>query len=307
MKKIIQSAINVSTASPEVVEAIVHALEDLPTLLVADFSTDVDHNRAVITLLGNAKSLKEAVRRIFQVAKEKIDIRQHRGEHPRIGVVDVVPFTPWGEANLEECRQLAWEVGQMVADEFAVPVYIYGEAARIPEHQDLSFLRRGGYERLKEEIAIVSGRQPDLGPWELHPTLGAVAIGARGPLVAFNVNLDTQNLEVAKSIARKLRGEEGGPTFIKAIGVNLCSRGLVQVSMNLLNFRKSTLYQAFEMVRLEARRFGVSIKGAEIVGLVPLEALVDIVGLYLGIPQLSVHQVLEYHLWEFQEKFFDLF
>jgi glutamate formiminotransferase len=304
MKKVIQSAINVSTASGEIVEEMVENLHPLSALKVADYSSDQDHNRSVITLLGNEESLTEAVMRIFQVAAAKIDISKHTGEHPRIGAVDVVPFTPWWGVSMEDCQVLAWKVGERVAREFHVPVYFYAEAARMPEHRDLSVLRRGGYELLKEEIGRVPGRQPDLGPVQVHPTLGAVAIGARGPLVAFNVNLDTQDLEVARYIARKLRGETGGPHFVKAIGVRLRSRNLVQVSMNLLDFRRSTLYQALELVRLEARRFGVSVKGAEIIGLVPLEALVDTVSFYLGIPELKVTQVLEYHLLDRQEENF---
>ncbi|MGC8777526.1 MAG: glutamate formimidoyltransferase [Candidatus Caldatribacteriaceae bacterium] len=302
MEKVIQSAINVSTASEEVIEEMIQNLRSLPMLIVADYSSDQDHNRSVITLLGNEVSLLEAVMRIFRVAIEKLDISRHQGEHPRIGAVDVVPFTPWWGSTMEECRVLAWRVGERVAEEFAVPVYFYAEASRIPEHRDLSFLRRGGYELLKEEIDRVPDRQPDLGPRTLHPTLGAVAIGARGPLIAFNVNLDTQDVEVARYIAQKLRGEKGGLRFVKAIGVSLKSRNLVQVSMNLLDFRKSTLYQALELVRLEAQRFGVQVKGAEIIGLVPLEALVDVASLYLGIPGLKVTQVLEYHLLEAQKK-----
>lgn len=296
MRKIIQSAINVSTALDAVVEEMVQSLSSLPSLLVADYSSDLDHNRSVITLLGNEGSLEEAVMRIFQVASVRLDISHHTGEHPRIGAVDVVPFTPWRGSNMEECQRLAWRVGERVAKEFEVPVYFYAEASRVPEHRDLSWLRRGGYEALKEEIDKVPGRQPDLGPLKLHPTLGAVAIGARGPLVAFNVNLDTGDLEVAKYIARKIRGDQGGLRYVKAIGVRLRSRGLVQVSMNLLDFRKSTLYQALEFVRLEAQRFGVRVKGAEIIGLVPLDALVDVAGFYLGIPELKSTQVLEYHL-----------
>ncbi|MEN3186460.1 MAG: glutamate formimidoyltransferase [Atribacterota bacterium] len=301
MKKIIQSAINVSTALHEVVEEIVQSLSTVPSLLIADYSSDPDHNRSVITLLGDEASLEEAVMRIFQIASVRLDISRHTGEHPRIGAVDVVPFTPWRKSNMEECRELAWRVGERVAKEFQVPVYFYAEASRMPEHRDLSLLRRGGYELLREAINRVPGRQPDLGPLRLHPTLGAVAIGARNPLVAFNVNLDTRDLEVAKYIAQKVRGDRGGLRYVKAIGVHLHSRGLVQVSMNLLDFRKSTLYQALEFVRFEAQRFGVRVKGAEIIGLVPLEALVDVASFYLGIPELKSSQVLEYHLLNLDE------
>lgn len=301
---VIQSAINLSTTASDVVDEIVHALRLLSGLRVADYSSDPDHNRTVITLLGDEESLEKAVMTIFQVAEKRIDISQHRGEHPRIGAVDVVPFTPWRGVRLKECQELAWKVGERVAQELNVPVYFYAEAARVPEHRDLSVLRRGGYETLREEIRTVPERRPDLGPLTLHPTLGAVAIGARGPLVAFNVNLNTQDVAIARYIAEKLRGEKGGLRFVKAIGINLQSRGMVQVSMNLLDFRRSTLYQALELVRLEAQRFGVQVKGAEIIGLVPLEALVDVAGFYLGVPDLTVRQVVEDHLLAMYEENF---
>jgi len=296
LKRVIQSAINLSTSVSSLVEKIVKEISILPGLKVADYSSDLDHNRSVITLLGEEDSLRKAVLKIVEIAEKEIDISKHQGEHPRIGAVDVVPFTPWRGVNMEDCKKLAWKIGEEIAGRFNVPVYFYGEAALREEHRDLSHIRRGGYELLREEIDKVPERYPDLGPAKLHPTLGAVVIGARGPLVAFNVNLKTQDLEIAKKIARKLRGETGGLLCVKAIGVNLKSKGMVQVSMNLLDFRKSTIYQAFELVKLEAKRWGVEVKGGEIIGLLPLEALVDVAGFYLGIPELSVEQVLEYHL-----------
>lgn len=297
MKRVIQSAINLSTSSPFLVEKIVEEISGLPGLKVADYSSDPDHNRSVVTLIGEEESLEKAVLKIVEIAEKEIDISRHRGEHPRVGAVDVIPFTPWRGADMEDCKKLAWKVGEKVAERFDVPVYFYGEAALREEHRDLSRIRRGGYELLKEEIDKVPERHPDLGPAKIHPTLGAVVIGARGPLVAFNVNLKTQDLDIAKAIARKLRGETGGLRYVKAIGVSLKSKDMVQVSMNLLDFKKSTIYQAFELVKLEAKRWGVEVKGGEIIGLLPLEALVDVAGFYLGIPELSVEQVLEYHLF----------
>lgn len=301
MREVIQSAINVSTSSPPVVEEIVWRISQVGSIEVADCSSDPDHNRSVITLLGGREGLEEAVFRLFEVARDRLDIRLHRGEHPRIGIVDVVPFTPWRGVTMEDCKALAWRVGEGIASRFRVPVYFYGEAAKREEHRDLSSIRRGGYEKLREEIASVPERHPDLGPREIHPTLGATAVGARGPLVAFNVNLRTERVEVAQKIAARLRE---GLRWVKAIGVSLRTRGMVQVSMNLLDFRRNSIPQVMELVRLEARRYGVEIAGAEIIGLVPLEALLDVVGVALGIPDFGVQRVLEYHLVE-QKKFFD--
>lgn len=301
MREIIQSAVNVSTSSPPVVQKIVERLSSVQSLRVADFSADPDHNRSVITLLGDQEALKKAITIIFEVAQEYLDIRLHRGEHPRIGAVDVVPFTPWRGTDMEDCKFLAWKVGESIAHRFQVPVYFYGEAAKRPEHRDLSTLRRGGYEALREEIATVPERFPDVGPLQVHPTLGATAVGARGPLVAFNVNLRTTDVDVAKKIAARIRRRFQG---VKTIGVNLKTRGMVQVSMNVLDFRQNSLLQIMESVKLEACRYSVEIAGSEIVGLVPLGALVEVAAIALGIPDLRVKQVVEYHLLEGDKEIF---
>ncbi|MEN3203828.1 MAG: glutamate formimidoyltransferase [Atribacterota bacterium] len=293
MREVIQSAVNVSTASSKVVEEMVRRLSSIHGLKVADFSSDPDHNRSVITLLGCRDALKEGISVIFEVAMEHLDIRLHKGEHPRIGIVDVVPFTPWKGVTLDDCKILAWQVGETIAQRFQVPVYFYGEAAKRPERRDLSVIRRGGYEALKEEIAVLPERHPDVGPLNVHPTLGATAVGAREVLVAFNVNLKTTDVEIAKRIAMRLRE---GLKAVKAIGVHLRTRDMVQVSVNILDFRKNTLLDILEFVKLEARRFGVDVAGAEIIGLVPLEALVALAGNVLGIPDLRPEQVVEYHL-----------
>ena len=297
-RKIIQSAINISNSDEKIINDMIKEIGLIPECLIADFSSDIDHNRSVISLLGNEKSLTQAVFAIFEIAVETIDISHHHGEHPRIGAVDVIPFTPWGITTMEDCIVLAQSVGREIAKKYLMPVYLYGEAALIPEHENLSLIRRGGYESLLQEIHRVADRKPDYGLTRLHPTLGAVAIGARNPLVAFNVNLKSTDIKIAKEIAKKVRGEYGGLTRVKAIGVNLRSRDLVQVSMNLLNYRMSTVVQAYELVKIEARRYGVEIQGSEIIGLVPLECLVDIVGYYLSIPDLKISQVLEYHFIE---------
>lgn len=296
MREVIQSAVNVSTASSRVIREMVERVSSIQGLRVADFSSDPDHNRSVITLLGCRDALKEAICTIFEVAREHLDIRLHKGEHPRIGIVDVVPFTPWRGVTLEDCKTLAWQVGEEIAQRFQVPVYFYGEAAKRLERRDLSVIRRGGYETLREEIAVLPERHPDAGPLKVHPTLGATAVGAREALIAFNVNLKTTDVRVAKNIAKRIRE---GFRAAKAIGVFLKTRDMVQVSVNVLDFRKNTLLEIFTFVKLEAQRFGVEVAGAEIIGLVPLEALVDVAGSVLEIPDLRMEQVVEYHLSHF--------
>ena len=298
-RKIIQSAINISSSEEEIINEIVNKITQIPGAIIADYSSDVDHNRSVISLLGNQEGLARAVDEVFQVAIEKIDISHHQGEHPRMGAVDVIPFTPWGGATMEECATLARTIGKDVAERYSVPVYLYGEAALIPEHRDLSIVRRGGFEQLMQDIHRIPERRPDYGLSRVHPTLGAVAIGARKPLVAFNVNLKTTDEKIAKIIASRLKGEHGGLAQVKAIGVHLKSQGMVQVAMNLMDFRMSTMVQAFELVKLEGHRYGVEVQGAEIIGLVPMECLVDVVGFYLSIPDLKISQVLEYHFIEY--------
>ena len=297
-RKIIQSAINISNSDEKIINDMIKEIGLIPECLIADFSSDIDHNRSVISLLGNEKSLTQAVFAIFEIAVETIDISHHQGEHPRMGAVDVIPFTPWGGATRQDCIALAQSVGKEIAQKYLIPVYLYGEAALVPEHEDLSRLRRGGYERLLQEINRIADRKPDFGPSRVHPTLGAVAIGARNPLVAFNVNLKTTDINIAKEIAKRIKGESGGLAKVKAIGVNLKSRNLVQVSINLLNYRMSTVVQAYELVKIEARRYGVEVQGSEIIGLVPLECLVDIASFYLSIPNLKISQVLEYNFLE---------
>jgi len=292
----IQSAINVSSAEEKTINTMVENISHIQGIVMAEAAGDVDHNRTVITLIGEGRGLKEAVLRLFAVAHEMIDLSRHRGEHPRMGAIDVVPFTPWETSNMDECRKLAWETGETVADRFSVPVYYYGEAALREDRKDLSLVRKGEYERLQEEISTVPERRPDAGPLRVHPALGATAIGARGPLVAFNVNLLSRDVEVARAIARRIRGRGGGLSAVKAMGVSVKERGMVQVSMNLVDFRKSAMHQALELIKGEARRYGVPVAGCEIVGLVPLEAVIDSLSYYLGIPGLTVEKVVEHQV-----------
>lgn len=246
--------------------AIEQAIESVPGVLLLQRDMDPDHNRSVITFAGPAEAVGEAALRAIAKAVERIDLRQHSGVHPRIGAADVVPFVPLEGATMNDCSALAHEVGQAVWERLGVPVYFYEAAASSPERAPLENVRRGGFEH--------PALAPDLGGPELHPTAGACAIGARKLLVAFNVNLNSSDLAIAKSVARKIRASSGGLPFVKAMGVPLASRGMVQVSMNLTNFEATPLSRVMASVQAEATAHGVSITGTEIVGLAPRKALV---------------------------------
>ncbi len=249
-----------------VVLAIEQAIGSVPGVLLLQRDMDPDHNRSVITFAGPAKAVGEAALRGIAMAAERIDLRRHSGVHPRIGAADVVPFVPLLGATLDDCVGLAHEVGNAVWERLGVPVYFYEAAANNPERAPLENVRRGGFEH--------PALAPDLGGPGLHPTAGACAIGARKLLVAFNVNLNSSDLAIAKSIARKIRASSGGLPFVKAMGVPLASRGQVQVSMNLTDFEATPLSSLLAAVRAEAAAHGVSIAGTEIVGLAPRKALV---------------------------------
>ena len=241
-----------------------------------DYSNDEDHNRLVVTVVGEPDALKEAVIEAIGIAVKLIDLNHHQGQHPRMGAVDVVPFIPIKGCTMEEAITISKEVAH---------------------RENLAAIRKGEFEGMKEKIHQPEWH-PDFGPEERHPTAGTVAIGARMPLVAYNINLNTPSLEIAHDIAKKIRFIGGGLRFCKAMGVELKDRGITQVSMNLTDYSKTALYRAFEMVRFEARRYGVSIIGSEIVGLVPMEALIDTASYYLGLENFSMQQVLEAQIME---------
>lgn len=251
---------------------------------------DPDHNRAVLTLMGEAEPLSQAVFNAMRTAVSLIDLSTHHGAHPRIGAVDVVPFVPWCNATMDEASDLAHALGERVSRELHVPVFFYGRAALKPERRNLAEVRRGEFEGLSERLA----RNPaDLGPPTPHPTAGAVAIGARQVLIAFNVFLDTQDLGAARAIARAVRGSSGGLVGVKALGMELPSRGRVQVSMNLVDYRTTSLPRALEMVRREAERLGVRVQDTEVVGLMPFGAVEDTMRYYLQMPGFSSQRVIE--------------
>lgn len=275
------------------VERIVDAARSVEGVRVLDLHSDDDHNRSVLTLAGEQEPLSESVFRAIATATELIDLRRHTGEHPRIGATDVVPFIPLAGSSMKDAVAAAERLGQRVAKELSIPVYFYEEAARRPERQNLENIRRKGFEELREVIAVEEERAPDLGPTEVHPSAGAVVIGARGPLIAYNIYLGTGDLAVAKAIARTIRHSTGGLRYVKALGIDIPARGQVQVSMNLTNYRRSAIHTVFELVQSAAASYGVAVTDSEIVGLVPMEALIDAAAFYLRLHGFNRDQILE--------------
>lgn len=257
-----------------------------------DHSNDEDHNRLVVTVVGEPEPLRDAVLEAIGVAVELIDLNHHQGQHPRMGAVDVVPFIPIRNVTMEEAVALSKEVGKEVAKRYNLPVFLYEKSASAPHRENLAAVRKGEFEGMAEKIKQPEWH-PDFGLAERHPTAGTVAIGARMPLVAYNINLNTPSLEIAHDIAKKIRFIGGGLRYCKAMGVELKDRGITQVSINMTDYTRTALYRAFELVRVEARRYGVSIVGSEIIGLVPMEALIDTASYYLGLENFSMEQVLE--------------
>lgn len=281
----------------EKIEKIVDPFRGKEKVKLLDYSNDEDHNRLVVTVVGEPQALKAAVLEAIGRAVELIDLNKHQGQHPRMGAVDVVPFIPIKGCTMEEAIGLSKEVGQEVADRYGVPVFLYEKSASAPHRENLAAIRKGEFEGMAEKIKQPEWK-PDFGPAERHATAGTVAIGARMPLVAYNVNLGTNNLEIASAIAKKIRFIGGGLRYCKAMGVELHDRGIVQVSINMTDYTKTALYRAFELVKVEARRYGVPVVGSEIIGLVPMEALIDTASYYLGLEDFSMNQVLETRVME---------
>ncbi len=279
------------------IEQIVEPFRAKNGVKLLDYSNDEDHNRLVVTVVGEPEPLRDAVIEAIGVAVRLIDLNHHAGQHPRMGAVDVVPFIPIKNTTMEEAIALSKEVAARVAELYALPVFLYEKSASAPHRENLAAVRKGEFEGMAEKIKQPEWA-PDFGPAERHATAGTVAIGARMPLVAYNVNLNTGNLAIADAIAKKVRFLGGGLRFCKAMGVELTDRGIVQVSMNLTDFTKTAIYRAHEMVRMEAQRYGVSVVGGEIIGLVPMEALIDTASYYLGLENFSMQQVLEARIME---------
>jgi len=298
MKKIIECVPNFSEGRDlNKIDKIVESFRGKKSVKLLDYQYDDNHNRMVATAIGEPNALKDSIISAIGIALENIDLRVHKGQHPRMGAVDVVPLIPIKNMSIHEAIELSKEVAESISKEYNLPVFLYEKSATRPERQNLSNIRKGQFEGMEEKLRLPDWN-PDYGPSEVHPTGGVTAVGVRMPLIAFNVNLDTNNPEIADNIAKKIRHIGGGLRYCKAIGVNVKDKGCVQVSMNLTDYTKTSIYMAFELIRIEARRFGINILGSEIVGLVPLEALTDTAAYYLGIENFSLDQVLEYRIME---------
>lgn len=280
-----------------IIEAIVKPLHNRKGCAVLDCRADKDHNRLVVSLAGEPYAIQNALIEASKIALCKIDMEKHRGGHPRIGAIDVIPFTPIKNITIVECVDLAHSFGKRFNEETNIPVYFYEDAALKPERKNLEVIRKGQYEILKTEI-INPERHPDIGETALHPTAGATIIGARKFLIAFNVNLDTNSIDIANEIAKIVRASNGGLSFVKGIGVALKERNLVQVSMNIVDYEKNALYRVLELIRLEAKKYGVNVIESEVYGMVPAAALLDSAEYYMQITGFNPNQVLELRLLE---------
>jgi glutamate formiminotransferase len=297
MRTIIECVPNISEGrDATVIEAVASAVRAAPGARLLDVSSDASHNRSVLTLVGDRDGVKAAVRGLFDAVVPRIDLGKHRGEHPRMGAVDVVPFIPIRGATVEDCVALSREVGEEIGKR-GIPVYLYEDSASADHRRNLADVRKGEFEGLPEKMRDPKWK-PDFGPSERHPTAGAVAVGARAFLIAYNVNLGTRDIAVADRIAKAIRHLSGGFRYVKAMGVELADRGQVQVSINMTNFRKTPLHRVFECVRSEADRHGVPIVGSEIVGMTPADALVMAAEHYLRLENFTSAQVLEMRLLE---------
>ena len=298
MAKLIQCVPNFSEGRDEdIVEKIVDEVRKVDGVKLLDYSMDKDHNRSVVTFLGSPEGVKTAAFNACKKASELIDMSKHEGGHPRMGATDVIPLIPISETSMEECVDYSKELGKKIAEELNISVYLYEESASKKDRENLADVRRGQYEGMKEKLKE-EGWEPDFGPRDLNLKSGVTAVGARMPLVAYNVNLATDDLEVAKKIAKVVRARTGGFTFCKAIGLEIKEKGIVQVSMNMVDYTKSSLFRVFETIEREANRYGVNVIGSEIIGLVPMEALIDVADYHLKLDGFTSDQILEKRMME---------
>ncbi len=279
------------------IEKLAQVIEQHDGVALLNVDSDFDHHRTVITFAGTPEAVGEAAFQLTQAAVECIDLNTHQGVHPRMGALDVLPFVPLDGATMEDCIQLANQVGKRIGASLKIPVYLYEAAATKPERQNLAHIRQGQFEQFSEKLQETEW-QPDYGPTQRHPTAGVLAVGARQPLIAFNVNLNTNDLELAKEIAKQIRHSNGGLPHVKALGFPLLHRGLVQVSMNMTNYHSTSLFQVFESIEKLAADAGVTIAESEIVGLTPRQALLDVGKSYLKLATLTDSQVLETRIEE---------
>jgi glutamate formiminotransferase len=297
MKEIIECVPNISEGRrKEVVEEIIGNLKKLEVKLL-DYSSDEDHNRTVITFVGGSENVANAAVQVVRDAVRLIDLRLHKGVHPRMGAVDVIPFIPLKNVTIKDCIEISKRVGKIIGEELGVPVYLYAESATKEVRRLLPEIRRGEFEGFFEKIKDPEWT-PDYGPQEVNPTAGVTAVGAREFLIAYNINLSTKDISIAKKIARSIRESSGGFRYIQAREMPLDEKGCVQVSINILNYKKAPIYRIFEIVKMEAERYGVSVLESELVGLMPMKAALDSLSFYLQFPELNEDQILETKIYE---------
>lgn len=299
MQTIVQCVPNFSEGRDKnKIEKIIDNFRGKDGVKLLDYSSDADHNRTVVTLVGEPQALKTVIVNAMGTASELIDMTKHEGQHPRMGATDVVPFIPIKNFTMEEAIELAKETAAAVYEAHQIPVFLYEKAASATHRQNLSKVRKGQFEGMAEKVKEDEWK-PDFGT-EIHPTAGITAIGARMPLVAFNVILDTNNLDTANAIAKRVRHLSGGLRYCKGIGIAMEDRNLTQVSMNMTDFTKTPLYRAFELIRIEAKRYGVNVIGSEVIGLLPMEAMIQTAEYYLGVEEFSMNQVLEKRIMDIE-------
>lgn len=297
MAKLMECIPNISEGRrPELVNEFADIVRAVPGITLIDYSSDASHNRSVFTFLGDPDQVMEAAFRFAKHAVEKIDLRVHEGEHPRMGAVDVIPFVPIRDMDMAECVERSKVLGERIAKELDLPVFLYEESASAPHRKNLAAIRKGQFEGMAEKV-LEDQWHPDFGGNRIHPSAGVVAVGARQPLIAFNINLDTPDVSIAKKIAKIIREKDGGFRAVKALGVMLEDRNIAQVSINMCDYKQTPLYRVLEFVRFEAARYGVHVVGTEIIGLAPMMAFVDAADYYLQIEKFDAFkQVLECHL-----------
>ncbi len=301
MMETIECVPNFSTSDPKVVETILNEIRRVRNAFLLDHTFDSYYNRLVVSFVGNKRSVLEAALNSAFKALESIDMRKHKGQHPRIGAVDIVPFIPLTHATLEDCIRLAKAFAKRFAKGSGVPVYLYGAASKNPERGDLDWIREGDYEKLAENIAKPE-RRPDFGPQEFNPKSGATITGARSVMAGFNVNLGTADLKKAKKIAKALHAKKGGFSHVKAMAAFLPEQNITQIGMSISDFEKTPLYRVFEVLKVECARYNIPIVGSEFCGMAPLKALIDVAGYYLKIDNLTENRVLEIAVYKAMEK-----
>ncbi len=297
MAKLMECIPNISEGRRlDLVEEFADIVRAVPGVTLIDYSSDASHNRSVFTFLGDPDQVMEAAFRFAKHAVEKIDLRVHEGEHPRMGAVDVIPFVPIRDMDMAECVERSKVLGERIANDLELPVFLYEESASAPHRKNLAAIRKGQFEGMAEKV-LEDQWHPDFGGNRIHPSAGVVAVGARQPLIAFNINLDTSDVSIAKKIAKIIREKDGGFRAVKALGVMLEERNIAQVSINMCDYKQTPLYRVLEFVRFEAARYGVHVVGTEIIGLAPMMAFVDAADYYLQIEKFdAAKQVLECHL-----------